>query len=75
MLRNQNLSGYTGCGKSRVARPLLALRFCGPRIRYRFNHNRKTRTGKSACATKTRFEAAFSAACKAALILLRLCRD
>src|SRR5882762_9593038 len=63
-----NGASFTGCGKSRVAQALLPVRFCRLRIHHRFNHNCKTRTGKSACATKTCLELTFSAAREARAI-------
>jgi hypothetical protein len=53
-----------GCGESRVAQPLLAVRFCRLDMRDRFNHDCKKRTGKSACATKTRAESTSSVTCE-----------
>jgi hypothetical protein len=48
----------------KVAQPLLAARFSRPPL-IQDAFERKNRTAKSGCATKTSFESTFSATCKA----------
>src|SRR5258708_18693610 len=49
--RSNGIASEETPGRDQVAQPLLAVRFCKPHVRHRFNHNFKTRTARSGCAT------------------------